>query len=129
MKLDGFGVFVNDPEAQIEFYHDILGFEIKETASDKNVYLEKDGTLFLMYGRTDLEGMTGSKFGFADGVNGHFEIAPGVENYAAVDKNFADIIAKGAKPIMQPTTMLRGHRTCYIADPEGNLIEIGSFAE
>ena len=26
-----------------------------------------------------------------------------------------------------PTTEPWGQRTCYIADPEGNLIEIGSF--
>lgn len=129
MKLDGFGIFVTDLEAQIEFYRDVLGFEIKETADDKNVFLEKDGTLFLMYGRADFEEMTGTKFGYADNVNGHFEIALGVENYAAVDKNFAEVTAKGAKPIMLPTTMPWGQRTCYIADPEGNLIEIGSFTK
>lgn len=129
MKLDGFGIFVNDLEAQIKFYQDVLGFEIKETADDKNVFLEKDGTLFLMYGRADFEEMTGTKFGYADGENGHFEIALGVENYAAVDRNFADVTAKGAKPIMRPTTMPWGQRTCYIADPEGNLIEIGSFTK
>ncbi|MDE6727534.1 MAG: VOC family protein [Oscillospiraceae bacterium] len=129
MKLDGFGIFVNDLEAQIKFYQDVLGFEIKETAADKNVFLEKDGTLFLMYGRADFEEMTGAKFGYANGVNGHFEIALGAENYAAVDKNFAEVTAKGANPIMPPTTMPWGQRTCYIADPEGNLIEIGSFTE
>ena len=31
--------------------------------------------------------------------------------------------------IMEPTTEPWGQRTCYIADPEGNLIEIGSFKE
>lgn len=126
MKLDGFGIFVNDLAAQIKFYKEVLGFEIKETAEDRNVYLEKDGTLFLMYGRRDFEDMTNSKFGYANGISGHFEIALGVENYAAVDKNFAEVVAKGAKSIMPPTTMPWGQRTCYISDPEGNLIEIGS---
>ena len=127
MKLDGFGIFVNDLGKQIEFYRDVLGFEIKETASDKNVFLEKDGTLFLMYGRSDFEEMTGTKFGYANGINGHFEIALGVENYAAVDRGFGEAVQKGAAPIMKPQTMPWGQRTCYIADPEGNLIEIGSF--
>lgn len=129
MKLDGFGIFVNDLEAQIEFYRDVLGFEIKETADDKNVFLEKDGTLFLMYGRADFEEMTSMKFGYADGVNGHFEIALGAENYAGVDRLFEETVSKGAKPIMKPATMPWGQRTCYIADPEGNLIEIGSFTK
>ena len=129
MKLDGFGIFVNNLGAQIKFYRDVLGFEIKENASDKNVFLEKDGTLFLMYGRADFEEMTGVKFGYADGVNGYFEIALGAKNYTAVDHEFEEAVSKGAKPIMLPATMPWGQRTCYIADPEGNLIEIGSFTK
>ena len=30
MKLDGFGLFVDDMGAMIRFYRDVLGFEIKE---------------------------------------------------------------------------------------------------
>ena len=87
----------------------------------------KDGTLFLLYGRNDIEKMTNSKFNYADKINGHFEIALGVENYAAVDKTFEKVTTKGAQPVMPPATEPWGQRTCYIADPEGNLIEIGSF--
>ena len=28
MRLDGFGIFVNDMVTMISFYHDVLGFEI-----------------------------------------------------------------------------------------------------
>lgn len=52
MKLDGFGLFVEDMPTMVRFYRDVLGFA---------------------------------------------------------------------------TTEPWGQRTCYIADPEGNLIEIGSF--
>lgn len=38
-----------------------------------------------------------------------------------------EVIFKGAIPILEPTTEPWGQRTCYISDPEGNLIEIGSF--
>ena len=54
MKLDGFGLFVNDMAKMIRFYRDVLGFEIKEDENTSNVYLVKDGTLFLLYGRNDL---------------------------------------------------------------------------
>ena len=30
MRLDGFGLFVNDMAKMIRFYRDVLGFEIKE---------------------------------------------------------------------------------------------------
>ena len=53
MRLDGFGLFVEDMARMIRFYRDVLGFEIKECEDTSNVYLVKDGTLFLLYGRKD----------------------------------------------------------------------------
>ena len=129
MKLDGFGVFVKDMATMIRFYRDVLGFEIKEPEDTGNVSLEKDGTLFLFYGRQDFEKMTSRKFGYAGGVNGHFEIALSVENFEAVDRSFAEITVNGGQAVMPPTTEPWGQRTCYVADPEGNLIEIGSFGK
>ncbi|WP_330392404.1 VOC family protein [Hespellia stercorisuis] len=46
-----------------------------------------------------------------------------------MDRTFESVVKLGAQPVMQPTTEPWGQRTCYIADPEGNLIEIGSFKE
>ena len=129
MKLEGFGIFVKDMAKMIRFYRDVLGFEIKEDENTSNVFLVKDGTLFLLYGRNDFEKMTGTKFSYADKTNGHFEIALGVENFAAVDKTFEAVVANGAAAVMPPTTEPWGQRTCYIADPEGNLVEIGSFVK
>ena len=127
MKLDGFGIFVKDMVNMVRFYRDVLGFGIKEDENTSNVYLEKDGTLFLLYRRTDFEKMTNRSFGYTDTINGHYEIALSVENYKAVDLKFKEVISKGAIPVLEPTTEPWGQRTCYIADPEGNLIEIGSF--
>lgn len=127
MKLDGFGIFVQDMPTMVRFYRDVLGFSIREEENASNVYLEKDGTLFLLYRRTDFENMTSRAYNYAKPVNGHFEIALSVENFAAVDKAFQEVTEKGAVPILEPTTEPWGQRTCYIADPEGNLIEIGSF--
>ncbi len=127
MKLDGFGLFVNDMATMVRFYRDVLGFEIKESEDTVNVYLIKDGTLFMLYGRNKFESMTNRKYEYIKGLNGHFEIALYVDTFEEVDKCFADVISKGATPVLEPTTKPWGQRTCYIADPEGNLIEIGSF--
>lgn len=129
MRLDGFGLFVDDMAKMIRFYRDVLGFEIKEEEDTLNVFLQKDGTLFLLYRKTDFEKMTGKKFTYCAGINGHYEISLGVDNYAEVDAAFAKVVAAGAEPVMEPTTEPWGQRTCYIADPEGNLIEIGSFVK
>lgn len=127
MRLDGFGLFVEDMPKMIKFYRDVLGFEIKETESAANVYLIKDGTLFMLYGRKNFEKMTDKKYEYIKGLNGHFEIALYIDTYEEVDKCFKDVVSKGATPVLPPTTEPWGQRTCYIGDPEGNLIEIGSF--
>jgi len=129
MKLDGFGIMVDDMAVMVRFYRDVLGFEIKEDEDALNVFLEKDGTLFLLYRKTDFEKMTGKKFSYCNGVNGHYEVALSVDNYAEVDAAYASVVAAGATSVMEPTTEPWGQRACYIADPEGNLIEIGSFVK
>ena len=127
MKLDGFGLLVEDMGRMIRFYRDVLGFEIREAEDTGNVYLVKDGTLFLLYGRKDFEKMTDRRYEYVKGLNGHFEIALYVDTFQEVDDSYSRAVAAGAKPVMAPTTEPWGQRTCYIADPEGNLIEIGSW--
>lgn len=127
MRLDGFGLFVTDMGKMIRFYRDILGFEIREAEDTKNVYLVKDGTLFMLYGRNDFEKMTRRRYNYIRGLNGHFELALYVDTFAEVDEAFSRAVESGAIPVMEPATEPWGQRTCYIADPEGNLIEIGSW--
>lgn len=127
MKLDGFGLFVNDMGKMIRFYRDVLGFEIKEDENALNVYLIKDGTLFMLYERKNFEKMTSRQYEYINGLNGHFEIALYVDTFEEVDIEYKKAISKGATSVLEPTDEPWGQRTCYIADPEGNLIEIGSF--
>ena len=127
MRLDGFGILVEDMASMIRFYRDVLGFEIKESEDTSNVYLVKDGTLFLLYGRKDFEKMTGRKYEYLKGLNGHFELALYVDSFDEVDEVYDRVIGQGATSVLAPTTEPWGQRTCYIADPEGNLIEIGSW--
>lgn len=127
MKLDGVGLFVDDMPTMVRFYRDVLGFEITEDENTKNVYLIKNGTLFMLYERKNFEKIINRKFEYLKGFNGHFEIALYVDTFEEVDAEYAKAIQKGACAVLEPTTEPWGQRTCYIADPEGNLIEIGSF--
>ena len=144
MRLDGFGLLVEDMAKMIRFYRDVLGFEIKEEENTSNVYLMKDGTLFLLYGRKDFEKMTRRRYDYVKGLNGHSEIALYVDTFDEVDAAFKSAVENGAAPVLEPELEpwgaacqwhafstdragRRDQRTCYIADPEGNLIEIGSW--
>ena len=127
MRLDGYGLFVNDMPTMIRFYRDVLGFAIKEDENTSNVYLVKDGTLFLLYGREDFEKQTSKKYAYLKGVNAHSEMALYVDTFEEVDVEYQNAIQNGASSLLEPTTEPWGQRTCFIADPEGNVIEIGSW--
>ena len=127
MRLDGYGLFVKDMATMIRFYRDVLGFEIKEEENTDNVYLVKDGTLFLLYGRKDFETLTGKRYEYLKGVNAHSEMALYVDSFSQVDEEYQKAIYNGATSLLEPTTEPWGQRTCFIADPEGNIIEIGSW--
>ena len=74
MRLDGFGILVDDMAKMIRFYRDVLGFEIREREDANNVYLVKDGTLFLLYGRGDFEQMTGRRYEYVDILKSRFTL-------------------------------------------------------
>ena len=127
MRLDGYGLFFKDMAKMIRFYRDVLEFEIKEDENTDNIYLLKDGTLFLLYGRSDFERLTSKKYEYLKEVNAHSEMALYVDTYEEVDLQYKKAIAHGAASLLEPTTEPWGQRTCFIADPEGNIIEIGSW--
>ena len=127
MRLDGYGLFVKDMATMIRFYRDVLGFEIKEEENTDNVYLVKDGTIFLLYGRKDFETLTGKRYEYLKGINAHSEMALYVDSFSQVDEEYQKAIDNGATSLLEPTTEPWGQRTCFIADPEGNIIEIGSW--
>ncbi len=102
MHLDGFGILVEDMAKMIRFYRDVLGFEIKELEDTSNVYLVKDGTLFLLYGRKDFEKMTARRYEYVKGLNGHYEIALYVDTFDEVDEAFKKAVASGATPVLEP---------------------------
>ena len=86
-----------------------------------------DETLFLLYGRKDFENMTHRRYEYIKGLNGHSEIALYVDTFEEVDMAYNNAIKNGATSVLEPELEPWGQRTCYIADPEGNLIEIGSW--
>ena len=80
-----------------------------------------------MYGRKDFEALTDKRYEYLKGVNAHSEMALYVDTFEEVDEQYRNVIENGATSLMEPTTEPWGQRTCFIADPEGNIIEIGSW--
>jgi catechol 2,3-dioxygenase-like lactoylglutathione lyase family enzyme len=127
MKFNIVGLFVNDKTTMVTFYRDVMGLPTDWDGQEPNVVLQADGFRLIMFSRSDFEKMTSYKFGYPQGVNGTVELAFEAEDYAAVDREYEHVVRLGATPIMPPTTEPWGQRTSFVADPDGNLIEIGSF--
>ncbi|GGC82235.1 putative glyoxalase/bleomycin resistance protein [Tersicoccus solisilvae] len=119
-----------EPEASLAFYRDVLGFEIRlDVGQGEYRWLtvgpagQPDTAIVLtppavQPGLTDEEKQTildimakGSFFG----VN---------LTSTDLDATFADLEAKGADVIQEPTDQPWGARDCAIRDPAGNMIRI-----
>lgn len=135
-EVINFGCFENDTEKYsyldiavligLLINNNIVDF-LKEEENTENVYLVKDGTLFLLYGRKDFKKLTSKRFEYLQGINAHSEMALYVDTFQEVDEQYQNAISKGASSLLEPTTEPWGQRTCFIADPEGNVIEIDSW--
>ncbi|MHA1527285.1 MAG: VOC family protein [Promethearchaeota archaeon] len=60
------------------------------------------------------------------GIIGTFELAINVGAPEKVDLTFKKLVKAGASPIYEPRDEPWNMRSSMVADPEGNLIEIGS---
>ena len=123
------GLFTTDNSKMVAFYRDVFGFQTEWNGKEPNVELRLAGSRIILFPRTDFEQMTSQQYAYPRGVNGTMELSFDVPTFADVDKEYAAALGKGAKAIFPPTTEPWGQRTCYVADPEGNLIEISSFVE
>ncbi|MCQ2075888.1 MAG: GNAT family N-acetyltransferase [Bacteroidaceae bacterium] len=121
------GLFTTDNAKMVAFYHDIFGFSTNWNGKEPNVEMNLGNMHLIMFPRTDFEEMISQKFNYQTGKNGTMELSFDVPTFNDVDKEYDRALSMGAKPIMEPTTESWGQRTCYVADPEGNLIEISSF--
>jgi len=127
LKLDAVGLFVTDMARTVAFYRDVFAMTTTWQGEANAELTSTDGLRLILFSRPDFEAMTARAYSYPSDLNGTMEIAFDVPNYAAVDSEYARIVAAGAEPIMPPTTEPWGQRTSYVADPDGNLIEISSF--
>ena len=128
-KFNTVGLFTRDNKATVDFYTKTFGFTTDWDGIQPNVEMMLGNMRIILYPRSDFEQMVSYKFQYSMGLNGTAELAFDVPSYADVDKEYQHALANGAASVLPPTTEPWGQRTCYVADPDGNLIEIGSFNE
>lgn len=126
IKFDLIGLFVKDLHTMVDFYNKIVGIDIDWDGQGPYAEFTHEGIRFAMYERKMLPELLGKEPSFTTGLNGTFELAINVDKPENVDIIYNKMIENGAKEVYAPRNEPWKMRSSMIADPEGNLIEIGS---
>ena len=126
-RLDMIGIFVNDLQKMVAFYRDVLGFEIDWDGNGPYAEFKNEGVRLSMYERAQLSALLGQTPDYPANLNGTFELALDLPTSAGADREFERVVKAGARPIYAPRDEPWGIHSSMVADPEGNLIEIGSW--
>ena len=115
-------------EGLVPFYRDVLGLPTRWDGGGFAEFETASGDLALfMYSRRAFAQELGEDFVPPSGLNQTFEIAFWLPSFADVDAEYERLSKLGVPfPAGGPVTYPFGIRNFYAADPEGNLLEIGS---
>lgn len=127
IRFDMIGLFVEDLPRMVTFYRDVLSLTIDWRGEGPYAEFEHEGIRFSMYERKRLPELLGKTPEYPEGFNGTFELAIDLPRFEDVDTEFARIVRGGATPVYAPRDEPWGMRSSMVSDPEGNLIEIGSW--
>ncbi len=121
--MNGVGLFVEDMKKMVSFYRDILNFE---TDWDGGMFasLKKGNDGLFMYDRKDFAKSIGEVYYPPNRINLTMEMYITFST-AEVDKEYERLRKLNVRFITELSTQAWGQRNFFIADPEGNLIEIG----
>jgi len=120
----------DDPDASLAFWHDILGFEVRQDVGSGQMRWitvgpkDQPGTSILLAppaadpGVTDDERRTIAEM-MAKGTYGWIMLAT-----HDLDGTFERLEASGAEVVQEPIEQPYGVRDCAFRDPAGNLIRI-----
>ncbi len=127
IRFNMIGLFVQDLPAMVAFYRDVLHVDINWDGQGPYAEFDHEGIRFSMYERSQLAELLGRQPSFPEGLNGTFELAIDLPHSSDVNREYQRVVSAGGQPVYPPRDEPWGMRSSMIADPEGNLIEIGSW--
>jgi lactoylglutathione lyase len=117
--LDYTAIFCRDMPAMRKFYGEVMGFELHRTLGDSWIEYRVGASILALTRRSE------KLFNDAPPPPGTlslqlaFRVAP-----HQVDECAAEFRVKGVPIVYPPTDHAWGHRTLFVRDPDGNVVEI-----
>ena len=106
---------VRDLDAMKRFYVDVLGFEVEWEPDPDNVYLTSGRDNLALHRAADARAASGQALD-------HLGVI--VSQADDVDRWAAFLESRGVTIVARPRTHRDGARSCYVADPDGNVVQI-----
>ena len=118
-SLDYVILIVDDIDKAQHFYTKMLGLPLKHR-SGEYAQIALSGTRLGLFSRSAMASTLDQKLE-PESSSTKFELGFKVEN---CDAAFEELVACGVPAVTEPQTRSWGQRTAYLADPDGNLIEL-----
>lgn len=134
-RLDHVGLAVADLEAAVSWYCDVFGLVPELTLRVEALDLSIEMLIHPVYGyRLELLHRPGSGAGGKPGTPGEAALREGYGHMAFdvtdLDAGYDRAVTRGARPVTPPGPSPEpGVRMAFVADPEGNLVELLHRAE
>lgn len=113
---------VRDLARSAAFYENLFQIKRSKQSQDAVVFLKLNGIALSLFG---LDALADDAHVKSDaGSYRGFSIAHNAASEAEVDALFKEAVALGAKELKKPEKAFWGGYSGYVADPDGNLIEI-----
>ncbi|NLK96348.1 MAG: VOC family protein [Clostridiales bacterium] len=122
MRLGSIALMVKSMDKMVAFYRDVVGFPIQWDGSGFTGVKLPNGMYFNLCARELMD--PECKFSYPEGINGTMEINISFDSIEEVDREYNRYIQCGAKEIQKPIARVYGIYESFVADPEGNLIEL-----
>ena len=118
--LDYVVLVVADLDRALAFYTGVVGLGVRQRA-ESYAQLESGGTRLGLFTRDAMAEVLGADLAAPSTAAPAFELGFKVVD---VDAAYADLVARGATPVAEPTDRRWPQRTAYLRDPDGHLVEL-----
>jgi len=122
-------IFADNVKGSVEFYQNVFNRKAEWYNDSYAVLTTEKGFRFAFFDRKAAIKSISSDLTYPAGLNGSIKIGLDYPTFSDVDKEYDRLLSFGAKSVGKPTTEPWGQRSCFIADPEGNLIELTSSGQ